>query len=159
MSSKPSSSESLKKASTPLPKVFSHHPAYQRALHALTDQASLSDEQIQKLPQEAHGISAERKKLIQSIKQSSDETQRLSFLLDLRYRFGLPHDLEILYYCLNLDQEHLTIDALTQLQQHLSKSVDVGLWRDKLKKRLLFLEVRSFNARVQSLTKACLHQL
>ena len=162
MSSKKTKETSVPPAgrvNTPLPKIFTDHPAYQRALEALTDKETLSEEQIQKLPQEAHGISAERKRLIQSIKQSTSNTQRLSLLLDLRYRFGLPHDLEILYLCLNLDQEHLTIDALNQLQHHLTKSFELGAWSQRLTQRLQFLEIRSFNSRIQALAAVCLKQL
>ena len=150
---------STDKVSTPIPKIFTDHPTYQRVLEALIDPDALSDEQIQKLPQEAHGLSAERKTLIELIKQSSSSAHQVSLLLDLRYRFGLPHDLEILYLCLTLDQEHLTIDALNQLQHHLSKSLDLGAWNQRLTDRLQFLEIRSFNPRIQSLAAFCLNQL
>ena len=145
--------------STPLPQIFNDHPAYQRALEALLDADSLSEEQIQKLPQEAHGLSADRKNLIKTIKQSKSDDERISLLLDLRYRFGLPADLEILYFCLNLDQEHLTIDALNQLQHHLLRQHKLGQWSQHLQDRLRFLEVRSFNARIQNLAAICLNQL
>ena len=158
-SPKDNADSSTDKVNTPLPKIFTDHPAYQRALDALIDKDGLSEEQIQKLPQEANGISAERKKLIQMIKQSKSSTHRLSLLLDLRYRFGLPHDMEILYLCLNLDQEHLTIDALNQLQHHLSKSFELGSWNQRLVQRLQFLEIRSFNSRIQALAAVCLKQL
>ena len=163
MSSKPpqdsAPSSSLPKGATPLPQIFNDHPAYQRALEALLDTQELSEEQIQRLPQEAHGISAERKKLIQSIKKSSSLSEQRTLLLDLRYRFGLPNDLEILYLCLNLDQEHLMIDALNQLHQHLSKASQLGSWSQRVSQRLKSLEIRSFNPRIQSLAKRCLSQL
>ena len=139
MSSKPPQDptppSSFSKGATPLPQIFNDHPAYQRVLEALLDTQELSEEQIQKLPQEAHGLSAERKKLIQSIKQSTSASEQRSLLLDLRYRFGLPNDLDILYLCLNLDQEYLTIDALNHLNQHLDKSNQLGSWSQRISQR------------------------
>ena len=155
----PTPPSSLPKGTTPLPQIFNDHPAYQRALEALLDTQDLSEEQIQKLPQEAHGLSAERKRLIQSIKQNTSPSAQRSLLLDLRYRFGLPNDIEILYLCLNLDQEHLTIDALSQLNQHLSKSNQLGSWKTRVSQRLKSLEIRSFNPRIQALATRCLSQL
>ena len=150
------SAEDLKRIGTPLPSSIESNVTYKRAIEAFFTGGEISEDQLQQLPQEVGGLSEKRKQTISAVKEARSERETLSALAHLRQTFGLPPDLHILYLALTPDHNHMNIEALRVLKEHLETN-ELGAWEERIRERLRSLEVRSFNPHITQGARACLN--
>ena len=142
--------------STTKNEVTSQNQTYQRALEAFFQGESISKETKQRLPTDVEGLSIRRKAMIDAVKQAASERVRLEALSTLQRTFGLPQDLEMIYYALSPEQDHLNLVALQTLQTYLASNTTVGAWEERLMERLQIIQVRSFDQKILNHIDQCI---
>jgi hypothetical protein len=136
--------------------VTSQNQTYQRALEVFFQGENLSKEIKQRLPNDVEGLSIKRKTMVDAVKQAPSEKIRLEALSKLQRAFGLPQDLEMIYYALSPEQDYLNLVALQTLQIYLNGNVAVGAWEERLIERLQSIQVRSFDQEILNHIDRCL---
>lgn len=149
---KPTHDEELTKKN----EVTSQNQTYQRALEVFFQGENISKEIKQRLPNDVEGLSIKRSTMIDTVKQAPSERVRLEALSELQRVFGLPQDLEMIYYALSPEQDYLNLVALQTLQIYLNKTMTVDAWEERLIERLQSIQVRSFNQEILKHIERCL---
>ena len=142
-------------------RVSSAKAAYKRELDALFDRGVVPDrlkEKLDAVPMEGQGEGKERQEALRAVRAANSGPELNRAVDDLRDRFGLPDDLEILLRALEHPKDAVLRDALALIEPH----VECG---DRLPKRKIFverlkgLELTSFDPRVQRKAAALVAQL
>ena len=137
----------------------SKNQTYQRALDAFFKGDEIPNTVKDQLPSEVDGLSVKRSQMIKQVKESPSDNLRSQALKALIKDFGIPSDLEIIYYALAPGQDYTNVLALETLQAYLQKHENVGSWQDLLKERLQSLQIRSFDTKLLHMIESCLEHI
>lgn len=129
------------------PRVESATAAYKRTLDAFFDQGVVPEHLKGKLPAGESEGPSERQRLIRQIREATgkDFVQAVD---ELRAKFGLPDDMEILLRVLEHPKDPVLLEALEKIEAYIESGQLVPKKKNFVE-RLKGLEFSSFDPRVQ----------